>query len=35
MLTGIIIAVTLNTASAALEKHVDESVIEMMKEKFN
>ena len=34
MFTGIIIAVTLNTASVALEKHVDESVIEKMKEEF-
>ena len=35
MLTGIIIAVTLNTASIALEKHGDKRVIEEMKEKFN
>lgn len=35
MLTGIIIAVTLNTASIALEKHGDERIIEEMKEKFN
>ena len=35
MLTGIIIAVTLNTASIALEKYGDERIIEEMKEKFN
>jgi hypothetical protein len=35
MLTGIIIAVTINTASIALEKHGDERIIEEMKEKFN
>lgn len=35
MLTGIIIAVTINTASIALEKHGDDRVIEQMKEKFN
>lgn len=34
MVTGIIIAVTLNTASIALEKHADEQVLEKMKEKF-
>lgn len=34
MLTGIIIAVTLNTVSIALEKHGDEHVIEQIKEKF-
>lgn len=34
MFTGIIIAVTLNTASVALEKHVDKSVIERMKTEF-
>lgn len=31
MFTGIIIAVTLNTTSIVLEKHIDESVIEKMK----
>ena len=35
MLTGIIIAVTINTASIALEKHGDEHIIEEMKAKFN
>ena len=35
MLTGIIIAVTINTASIALEKHGDDRIIEEMKEKFN
>ena len=35
MLTGLIIAVTINTASIALEKHGDERIIEEMKEKFN
>ncbi len=34
MFTGIIIAVTLNTASVALEKHVDPNVIEQMKTEF-
>ena len=32
--TGVIIAVTLHTASIALEKHVDMSTIEYMKERF-
>ena len=32
--TGIIIAVALNTASIALEKHIDEQVIERMKEEL-
>ncbi len=32
MLTGIIIAVTIKTASIALEKHGDDRVIEQMKE---
>ena len=35
MLTGIIIAVTIHTASIALEKHSDVRVLEYMKEKFN
>lgn len=35
MFTGIIIAVTLNTASIALEKHADKSIMERMKNKFN
>ena len=35
ILTGIIIAVAVNTASIALEKHGDERIIEEMKEKFN
>ncbi len=35
MFTGILIAVTLNAATIALEKHVDEGVIEKIKEKFN
>ena len=35
MLTGIIIAVTINTASIALEKHGNDRIIEQMKEKFN
>lgn len=34
MFTGIIIAVTLNTATIALEKHGDKKVIEEMKETF-
>ncbi|MBL1321801.1 MAG: two pore domain potassium channel family protein [Methylophaga sp.] len=34
MLTGIMIAVTLNTTSVAFEKHVDKSVIEQVKERF-
>ncbi len=32
MFTGLIIAVTLNTASVALDKHVDQSVIEKIRE---
>lgn len=35
MLTGIMIAVTLNTASIAFEKHVDKAAIEQVKERFN
>ncbi|MBL4800978.1 MAG: two pore domain potassium channel family protein [Emcibacter sp.] len=34
MFTGIIIAVTLNTASIALEKYADESIMEKMRSKF-
>jgi voltage-gated potassium channel len=34
MFTGIVIAVTLSTATVALEKHGDKQVIEAMKEKF-
>ena len=34
MFTGILIAVTLNTASVALEKHGDVQIIEKMKEAF-
>ena len=34
MFTGIIIAVTLNTASIAFEKHADKYVIEKMQEEF-
>lgn len=34
MFTGIIIAVTLNTASVAIEKHGDIQIIEKMKEEF-
>lgn len=34
MFTGIVIAVTLNTAGIALDKHVDKQFIEEMKEKF-
>jgi len=34
MFTGIVIAVTLNTAGIALDKHGDKQVIEEMKEKF-
>jgi voltage-gated potassium channel len=34
MLTGIMIAVTLNTTTIAFEKHVDKSAIEEVKEKF-
>ena len=32
MFTGLIIAVTLNTAAVALDKHVDQSVIEKIKD---
>ncbi len=35
MFTGIIIAITLNAASIAFEKHVDKRVIEKMKEEFD
>ena len=35
MLTGIMIAVSLNTANTAFERHVDESAIEEVKERFN
>ncbi len=35
MFTGIIIAVTLNTASVAVEKHADMQVIEKMKKEFD
>ena len=35
MLTGIIIALTLNTTTIAFEKHVEETAIEKIKEKFN
>ncbi|MCK5920491.1 MAG: two pore domain potassium channel family protein [Methylococcales bacterium] len=34
MFTGIIVAVTLNTTSVALDKHIDERVIEKIKDKF-
>jgi len=34
MFTGILIAVTLNTTSIALEKHVDQRMIEKIKEEF-
>ncbi len=34
MFTGIIISITLNTTSVAVEKHADERVIEKLKEKF-
>ncbi|NOZ54679.1 MAG: two pore domain potassium channel family protein [Gammaproteobacteria bacterium] len=34
MFTGIIIAITLNTTSVAVEKHADKQVIEKMKERF-
>ena len=34
MLTGIILAVALNTTTIAFEKHVDKSAIEKVKEKF-
>ncbi len=34
MFTGIIIAITLSTVEVAFEKHVDERVIERMKEEF-
>ena len=34
MFTGIVIAVTLNTASIALDKHGDKQVIEEMEERF-
>jgi voltage-gated potassium channel len=35
MLTGIMLAVTLNTVSVAFEKHVDKRAIERVKEKFD
>ena len=35
MLTGIILAVALNTTTIAFEKHADKSAIEKIKEKFN
>ncbi len=35
MLTGIMIAITLNTASISFEKHVDISAIEKVKKKFD
>jgi len=35
MFTGIIIAVTLNTTTVAVEKHGDEKIIEKMKEEFS
>ena len=35
MFTGILIAVTLNAASIALEKHVDKRVIEEIRQKFD
>ncbi len=35
MLTGIMLAVTLNTVSVAFEKHVDKRAIEQVKEKFD
>ncbi len=35
MFTGVIIAVVLNTASIAIEKHGDTRTIEYMKEKFD
>lgn len=34
MLTGIMIAVSLNTATIAFEKHIDISAIEEVKERF-
>ena len=34
MFTGIIIAVTLNTASVSLDKHADQNVIEKLKSDF-
>jgi hypothetical protein len=34
MLTGILLAVALNTTTIAFEKHVDKSAIEIIKEKF-
>lgn len=34
MFTGIVIAITLNTTSVALEKHGDARIIENMKEEF-
>ena len=34
MFTGIIVAVTLNTSSVAFEMHVDQGVLEEMKESF-
>jgi voltage-gated potassium channel len=35
MLTGIIIAITIRTATIAFEKHADKQVIETMKKRFN
>ena len=35
MLTGLIIAITIRTATIAFEKHADVQTIEIMKKKFN
>ena len=35
MLTGLIIAITIRTATIAFEQHADEQTIEIMKKKFN
>jgi len=35
MLTGIIIALTINTASISFEKHIDRNKVEEVKQKFN
>ncbi|TQV85958.1 potassium channel family protein [Aliikangiella coralliicola] len=35
MFTGILVAVTLNTASVAFEKHIDEKELNKLKQEFN
>lgn len=35
MLTGLIIALTINTATISFEKHIDQNKIDVVKKKFN